>query len=314
MYSIVDCAADGRLYKEIKKSGCRNSSLFWENSDQELISNSPHLVALSDCGLSSFLFEYGWGNNWAIYIASDQPFAEVAHHFRKISKVRGPKGENWFFRYYDPRVLRVILPTLDSQQKNRVFGRIGAFWLEDSDPQIALKFISTNTEICRRKFYLEQPAGEQGERFLIQNFFPDQRPSSKTTRSNLRIRKDQCDDLLTHVVKNEFIKQLTKDFRSAYPKRLCHYNDIELFSAIENSLIKFEELGLDEKEDAYYFVKSCIFFGWDFLDKPCFYWIKMNFLNNGALGPPSTRFREFYKYWCNNTSRITSLYEQELFK
>jgi hypothetical protein len=44
------------------------------------------------------------------------------------------------FRYYDPRVLRVYLPTCVTAELRTVFGPIECFWTESESPEYMLDF------------------------------------------------------------------------------------------------------------------------------------------------------------------------------
>ena len=54
--------------------------------------------------------------------------------------VQGPEGENLYFRYYDPRVLRIYLPTCNQEEMATLFGPVTAYLLEDKDPDLLLRF------------------------------------------------------------------------------------------------------------------------------------------------------------------------------
>jgi hypothetical protein len=50
-------------------------------------------------------------------------------------------GERVFFRFYDPRVLRVYLPTCEDEANLRsVFGPVGRFYMEGENPETILEF------------------------------------------------------------------------------------------------------------------------------------------------------------------------------
>ena len=61
-------------------------------------------------------------------------------HLRTFLKVYGPDLKPLYFRYYDPRVLRVYLPTCNDQELQTVFGPVLRYLLEDEDPATLLKF------------------------------------------------------------------------------------------------------------------------------------------------------------------------------
>jgi hypothetical protein len=54
--------------------------------------------------------------------------------------VHDPKGQSLVFRYYDPRVLRVYLPTCTREELRTVFGPIECFWTEAESSDTLLEF------------------------------------------------------------------------------------------------------------------------------------------------------------------------------
>ena len=87
-----------------------------------------------------FYYENGWGNSWGIIIGSTQSFQDIYKHFRKFLMVKTEEGEELYFRFYDPRVLRIFLPTCDASQLKELFGAVDYFLMEDEDKGFALKF------------------------------------------------------------------------------------------------------------------------------------------------------------------------------
>jgi hypothetical protein len=54
--------------------------------------------------------------------------------------VKTEDGKELYFRFYDPRVLRVFLPTCSPRETTGFFGPIKSFLLEDDPPQTLLRF------------------------------------------------------------------------------------------------------------------------------------------------------------------------------
>ena len=50
-----------------------------------------------------------------------------ATNFRKFLSVEGPEGEEWYFRYYDPRVLGTYLETCTAGELQNFFGPVEGF-------------------------------------------------------------------------------------------------------------------------------------------------------------------------------------------
>ena len=76
----------------------------------------------------------GWGEHWGIVVLAPTAFRETRLHFRKLNVVTGPDNNPLLFRYYDPRVLRIVAPTCDAAQLARLFGPVRRFVLEDDGP------------------------------------------------------------------------------------------------------------------------------------------------------------------------------------
>jgi hypothetical protein len=74
----------------------------------------------------------------------------MRRHFRSFLTVYDPDGKPLLFRYYDPRVLRVYLPTCDARELETVFGPVVAYLLEGEDPGDLLRFELSSGALQRR--------------------------------------------------------------------------------------------------------------------------------------------------------------------
>jgi hypothetical protein len=50
------------------------------------------------------------------------------------------KGKPLYFRYYDPRVLRVYLPTCNESELEKVFGDVSHFIIEDDGGNAMIRY------------------------------------------------------------------------------------------------------------------------------------------------------------------------------
>lgn len=134
-WTILDCARDEQIYGHVLQTSNQRCCLFAGALDPELAVAAPHLVALDpDDRLTATLLNRGWGRAWGIFLRSDAPMGELRRHFRTFLRVRGPEGQYLLFRYYDPRVLSVYLPTCTPGELNAVFGAtVRAYFTEQED-------------------------------------------------------------------------------------------------------------------------------------------------------------------------------------
>src|SRR5207237_435347 len=73
---------------------------------------APYLVNLEPRTLfTDWLLTEGWGKHWGIFVHTTDGLKAIRTHLRKFLMVNDPEGKQTYFRYYDPRVLRVFLPT-----------------------------------------------------------------------------------------------------------------------------------------------------------------------------------------------------------
>jgi len=68
-----------------------------------------------------------------VSFTSDANLPALHEHLRTLSSVQTESGERLFFRYYDPRVLRVFLPTCSADQLDELFGPIKTFLVDGED-------------------------------------------------------------------------------------------------------------------------------------------------------------------------------------
>jgi hypothetical protein len=66
-------------------------------------------------------------------------------------------GRELYFRFYDPRVLRVFLPTCTLQQTAEFFGPVSSYLVEGEQASILLTFISSRTGVQRESIPLKFP-------------------------------------------------------------------------------------------------------------------------------------------------------------
>jgi hypothetical protein len=112
---------------------------------------APYLVQLEydDRDTRHFL-RSAWGNHWGVFLKCASHANSLRRHLREFLVVRDPEGNRLVFRYYDPRVLRVFLPTCTPDQLRTFFGPIEALWMEDGKPDLILNFTCDRDGVSER--------------------------------------------------------------------------------------------------------------------------------------------------------------------
>jgi Domain of unknown function (DUF4123) len=93
---------------------------------------APYLVKLDpESEFTQWVVGTGWGQHWGSFVTSQQGFRKLHSHLRALTLVYRRDGTPLYFRYYDPRVLRVFLPTCSPEQLKQMFGPVDAFLAEN---------------------------------------------------------------------------------------------------------------------------------------------------------------------------------------
>lgn len=141
LYGVVDAARHLRLVQEgVRLFDSTKDTLFEGPNARDLENYGPLMVTIApDSGyLESWCDR--WGDNAGILVVSMRPRADVRAHLRSIFVVKDETGQEHFFRYYDPRVLRAYLPTCTGEEARTFFGPLDRVLVESDDATTALRF------------------------------------------------------------------------------------------------------------------------------------------------------------------------------
>lgn len=135
LFAVLDAAQGDKVWKFLGKSFGQRNSLYEGPKAKELAAVSPYLLELAGKPRRlERLVEQGWGQNWGVFLISSRPFPEVRRQLRKhLMVVEEETKKRLYFRFYDPRVLRVFLPTCAPDQSEQFYGCIDAFYTEGKE-------------------------------------------------------------------------------------------------------------------------------------------------------------------------------------
>lgn len=131
-YAILDGASvEGLLDHLHPLDGDRYACLFRGTLSPELEAAAPYLVLLErNDDFTTWILEEGCGNHWGVFARSEADLRTLHRHLRTFLMVRSPDESFVYFRYYDPRVLSVYLPTCTPEEARLVFGPVEAYFAE----------------------------------------------------------------------------------------------------------------------------------------------------------------------------------------
>jgi hypothetical protein len=138
-YAVLDAARSRRVLRLVRERGVSARILYEGPVAPDIAEVAPYLVpAAPGSGLAEEIVGLGWGDAWGVFCASAAGPDELRRHLRRFLTVRTEKRKSLLFRFYDPRILRVYLPTCTSAELKTFFGPVERFVCEGEDPQVAL--------------------------------------------------------------------------------------------------------------------------------------------------------------------------------
>lgn len=146
LFLLLDAARCGLDAIEQAEGLCtgQHDSLYLFNKDNEHLKGvAPYIFSLEE-GLKDWWLENGWGKAWGVVALTDKNFNECRRHFRKFLLVQTEERKELYFRFYDPRVLKIFLPTCDRTQILEFFGPVKYFIVEGSTRDEAIRFWQEN--------------------------------------------------------------------------------------------------------------------------------------------------------------------------
>lgn len=155
LYALLDAAREPSVLKVIYESKEEYQSLYEGAQGAQLAHFAPYLVRVPQkSALLDTLVKQAWSKSWGVFLTCDAPLKDLRTHFRHFLNVKLPDGTQVYFRYYDPRVLRLFLPTCLPEEINQFFGPVKQFLLEAEDGATALQFTRAPKGAAQKELHL----------------------------------------------------------------------------------------------------------------------------------------------------------------
>jgi hypothetical protein len=161
---VLDGARDSRIRGFVYDTRAPRWCLYRGRLTPELEDAAPWLLSLTrDHPATELFFKRFWGQSCGILLSTAMPGNLLRRHLRRFLLARTRDGRTLLFRYYDPRVLRVYLPTLTAGEAAQFFGSVSTFIAEAEEP---------------RAFHVFRRTGQQMEdRLIAASFSSRSRPA-----------------------------------------------------------------------------------------------------------------------------------------
>jgi hypothetical protein len=125
VHMLADGARDPAIAPMVRFGKLDYDCLFAEPLTPRLRAAAPYLVHLAAASAQSRdMLQRCGGDDWGILVSAPAHVTtrQLRLHFKKLLWVQDEQGRKLNFRFYDPRVLSVYLPTCTKEERDYFFG------------------------------------------------------------------------------------------------------------------------------------------------------------------------------------------------
>jgi hypothetical protein len=156
VFAVLDGASVENLLQHLYSGDLEYECLYRGELAPDMAEVAPYLIQLKENSeLTGWILENGWGKHWGVFAQSGADLRSLRRHFRTFLMIHDSTGKPLYFRYYDPRVLRVYLPTCNAGELNAIFGPVGKYLMEDEQGTAVLSFRNNSGVLAQRKHDLK---------------------------------------------------------------------------------------------------------------------------------------------------------------
>ncbi|MEO6253861.1 MAG: DUF4123 domain-containing protein [Ferruginibacter sp.] len=140
-FLILDAARLKQNLDEAKTLNPSFASLYDGELEAELVNVFPFLFSFREnTEFADWYVKNGWGQSWGVLLHSEYDMEKTLMHLKKNIVVNTENNKDYFFRFYDPRVLRIFLPTCNAKQLKEFFGPLEQYICEDKNSDFVIVF------------------------------------------------------------------------------------------------------------------------------------------------------------------------------
>ncbi|XXX72634.1 DUF4123 domain-containing protein [Sorangium sp. So ce134] len=251
VYALVDGASDRRIHGLVTRSRLERCCLFEGNLPRELAEAAPYLARLDRAApLARDLVRLGWGEGWGVFVVSRAGLEALRRHLRRFLRVVDHRGRRLVFRFHDPRVLRVYLPTCTRGEAAAFFGPALGFVMEGEARRFALEVRLEEGALRCDRLDLEADPGAAAERSTVA-LAPDEPP--RAPGKVPQIRAAQMAAFQRHAEQG-FVERAASFLRERTPEAIAGLDGETLRRRIEAGLLRARRRGIQRGDSQMMFV------------------------------------------------------------
>jgi hypothetical protein len=134
VFAVLDCSRDSRIPAFLDASGERYLGIDPLARVQTCVV-TPH----PQSRLLDVMIKDGWGRGWCSYFTGQCSLEEACSHLSGYVTLYTQRGQPLTFRYWDPRVLRALVPQMSPEEAAAFWGPFTRIIVEGEKPETAIE-------------------------------------------------------------------------------------------------------------------------------------------------------------------------------
>ncbi|HBA86853.1 MAG TPA: DUF4123 domain-containing protein [Geobacter sp.] len=164
VFAILDGAMVPGLPAHLNSFSPEYICLYRGPLEPDMAQVAPYLALLDrNAAFTDWVLTNGWGRRWGIFGTTKAGLPELRKHFRKFVQVSDASGKVYYFRFYDPAVLRNYLPKCSVEELKELFGPVQWYWMEEVEPRNGRRFLLVDNALREDRISIVQPHERLGE-------------------------------------------------------------------------------------------------------------------------------------------------------
>ena len=148
LYAILDCCDAPVIYAKVREMDESQAVCLYRGKlNPDVLAEAPYLVRATP-DLVDWIEKTAWKTPWGIFVVANTDLRSLRKHFRRFFTVADDKGDAVYFRYYDPRVLSVYLPTCTDEELRVFLGPVLAFGVGDPKAATVTYFLREGAPVA----------------------------------------------------------------------------------------------------------------------------------------------------------------------
>lgn len=140
LFAVLDACDEPRIPMKAYELGEKAACLYRGKAEWSQAAIAPYLISVKENEFN-WIMENLFGTSWGYFLVTPTSvsLAALRTHLRRFLTVKGPLGDELYFRFYDPRIILDFLETTNTEELNQFFGPIETLYLEQQHGLISVK-------------------------------------------------------------------------------------------------------------------------------------------------------------------------------